>query len=47
MLESGIDNEIDLHAVNYGDYSTKRSGYDGKSHVNTSLNNERNANKNQ
>jgi len=33
ILESVTGNEINLHAVNYGDYSTKRSGYDGKSHV--------------
>lgn len=47
ILESVTGNEKNLHAVNYGDNSTKRNGYDGKSHVNTSLNNERNANKKQ
>ena len=30
ILQSVTGNEINLHAVNYGDYSTKRSGYDGK-----------------
>ena len=30
ILQSVTGNEIDFRAVNYGDYSTKRSGYDGK-----------------
>ena len=47
ILESVTGNETNLHAVNYGDYCTKCNGYDGKSHVNTSLSNKRNANKKQ
>ena len=30
ILQSVTGNEINFLAVNYGDYSTKRSGYDGK-----------------
>ena len=30
ILESVTGNEINFLAVNYGDYSTKRSGYDGR-----------------
>lgn len=41
ILQSIAGNEINFLAVNYGDYSTKRSGYDGKSHVNISLKNMR------